>query len=278
MTDTSDKLFRQLKTSDRILFAAYVLCYLLFFQNDLERHVHDLINDGSIAFRPFLLSVFFTCILVASELLLSRIKLFRNVWSVCDFIPSALLLGAATSYNETYFVGYSLQTWCIIIVVSVLAMVIARLISVGWRNRSNLRAVCLNLFLMLVVMLIPVCIGNTDAAFHRTLRSETLNLMLRDKDVAGFERRIMNVRRYPDSNVSSWSDDRVMPDDYMQALLMRNYQNAEFVRTLKSLYPEQTDSTLRLYKDYLSVKSLGEESLDSLTAMFGGTYWFYYDY
>ncbi len=69
-----------------------------------------------------------------------------------------------------------------------------------------------------------------------------------------------------------------MPDDYMQALLMRNYRNAEFVRTLKSMYPEQTDNTLRLYQGYLSVKSLGEESLDSLSSSFGDTYWFYYDY
>lgn len=278
MTETSDKLPERLKISDRILFAVYVLCYLLFFQSDLERHVHNLINDGNVVFRPFLLSVFFTCVLVAVELLLSRLKLFENVWNVCDFIPSALLLGAATSYNETHFVGYSFFTWCIIIVVSVSAMAFVRRVSVGWTNRSNIQTVRLNLFLMLVVMLIPVCIGNTDAAFHRTLRSETLNLMLRDKNIAGFEHRMMNVRRYSDVNVSTWSEDSVMPDDYMQALLMRNYRNAEFVRTLKSMYPEQTDNTLRLYQGYLSVKSLGEESLDSLSSSFGDTYWFYYDY
>lgn len=280
MNDIPDRLYRLLKASDRILFLLYALCYLLFFQTDLERHVHHLINDGNLVFHPVLLSVFFTCVLVAAEMLVSSLKLFRNAWGVCNFLPSSLLLGAATSYNEEHFVGYPYYVWIIIIVVSLLVMLVLHSVSMTERNsvRTSIRSVRLNSFLMLMIMLIPVCIGNTDAAYHRTLHTETLNLMLKDKDVDGFERRIMNDRRYPDVNVSSWSDIKEMPSDYMQALLMRNHRNVDFTDSLKDLYPEQTDSMMRMYDSYLSLRTLGEKSLDSLTSAFGDTYWFYYDF
>lgn len=188
MTDIPDRLARRLILADRILFALYALCYLLFFQNDLEYHVHNIINDGNVPFHPVLLAVFFTCVLVSVELLLSRLNLFKNVWAVCNLIPSALLLGAATSYNEIHFVGHSLMAWIIIIAVSLLAMAFLREVSVRETKITDtpVRAVRLNLLLLLLMLLIPVCIGNTDAEYHRSISMETIENLSPDADADGF--------------------------------------------------------------------------------------------
>lgn len=159
---------RNCKVIDRILFFIYAFCYLAFFQKDQIWFVHQLINDGNLEFRPYILAIFFTLAVCLVEFLFSRLHLFSGAWETCDFLPSALLLGAATSYNDSFFVGYSTGSWMMIIGISVALLLICRFLSarILISSTDNAGYFSISSLILLIVLLVPVFVGNTDNTAH----------------------------------------------------------------------------------------------------------------
>ena len=85
-----------------------------------------------------------------------------------------LLLSWRTSrHNEVHFAGYSLAGWIIIVIVSVIILFVCAFLAELLRsNKSTFSALLsLNMFLVTIMMLVPVCLGNTDEYLHRELRA-----------------------------------------------------------------------------------------------------------
>lgn len=159
---------RHLRILDRVLVSIYAYCYLAFFQVGLERHVHHIITDDAIPFHPYILALIFTTVIVALEIPVARILKFDAAWEPCNYLPSMLLLGLCTSYNETHFFGHSLLVWILILLLSALALLICRRKAEMMRTRKYLRyrKLMVNLFLMVLLLLVPMLIGNTSAALR----------------------------------------------------------------------------------------------------------------
>lgn len=162
---------------DRIIFLLFTFCYLYFFQTDLERHVHIIITDNSIAFHPLWIALLFTVIDVSVAIPVSALLKFRGAWEPCNYLPSILLLSAATSYNDDYFVGHSLIFWIVVIVVSAVFLLICGFLSnlrrVNDANDWN-HVLSINLFLVILFFLLPPIIGNTDRVSHYVMRMERM--------------------------------------------------------------------------------------------------------
>lgn len=159
---------RHLRILDRVLVSIYTYCYLAFFQVDLERHVHNIITDDAIPFHPYILALICTTLVVALEIPAARVLKFNAGWIPCNYLPSMLLLGLCTSYNETHFFGHSLFVWILILLLSALALVVCRRRAEMKYTRKYLRyrKLMVNLFLMVLLLLVPMLIGNTSASLR----------------------------------------------------------------------------------------------------------------
>ena len=162
---------------DRIIFLLFTFCYLFFFQTDLERHVHIIITNNIIAFHPLWIALLFTAIDVFIAIPVSALLKFKGAWEPCNYLPSILLLCAATSYNDEYFVGHSLLFWIVIIIVSALFLLFCGFVSnlrcINDINDRN-HVLSINLFLVMLLMMLPPLIGNTDRISHYEMRMERM--------------------------------------------------------------------------------------------------------
>ncbi|MBO4500382.1 MAG: hypothetical protein J5732_09070 [Bacteroidaceae bacterium] len=172
-----DRIIRNL---DRAVFFVFAFCYLLFLQVDLEWQVHNILTDKAIPFHPFLLALMFSFLVTVIEIPFSKLLGFRGGWRACNYVPSAILLGAATSHNDRYFVGYSWITWTVILVSAVILLLFLRFLMELNRNPkiSLLKSLSINLGLLSLFLLIPPLLGNTGRITHEELRAERI----RDKN------------------------------------------------------------------------------------------------
>lgn len=168
---------RVVRIADRVIFFVFAFCYLFFFQVDLEWHVHNIMTGMAIPFHPFFLALLFSFLVTIIEVPFAKLLKFEGGWTACNFIPSAVLLGAATSHNESFFVGYSWIVWTIILVVTVVLLLFFRFLMELNRSprMSLLHKMAINLGLMSLFLLVPPLLGNTDRKMHEELRAERMS-------------------------------------------------------------------------------------------------------
>lgn len=164
------------KVFNRILFFLYSFAYLAFYQTDLERYVHVIITDGAIPFRQYLLAFIFSLIVVLVEIPFSLILRFKGGWDACNYIPTVFLLSISTSHSRQYFLGHQAWVWIVIFAIFVLFVLLMKLISeLNWRDRENIVSASLkDIVILVILMLLPPLLGNSDERFHRELRAERL--------------------------------------------------------------------------------------------------------
>ncbi len=170
------RALRSVRLLDRLLFSVYVFSYLMFFQTDLMWYVHNKITDGAISFYPFWLSLLFSSLIILSGIAFTAILRFKGAWEACNYLPSMLLLAAATSYTEQVFVGHSIGTWMVIVILAAVTLLLCRFLSelVLTAKNDYYKFPAVNLLLVCMVMLIPPSIGNSDELMHRELRAQRL--------------------------------------------------------------------------------------------------------
>lgn len=170
------RALRSVRLLDRLLFSVYVFSYLMFFQTDLMWYVHNKITDGAISFYPFWLSLLFSSLIILSGIAFTAILRFKGAWEACNYLPSMLLLAAATSYTEQVFVGHSIGTWMVIVILAAVTLLLCRFLSelVLTAKNDNYKCPAVNLLLVCMVMLIPPSLGNSDELMHRELRAQRL--------------------------------------------------------------------------------------------------------
>lgn len=162
-----------IRALDNLLFALYAFLYIAFFQVGLIGHVHQMLNEGAIPFRPLVVSLILTAVIVLVGIGISRLRLFNDYFNSCSYIPAALLMGAITSLDGERIVGHSAAFWTLVILSAVIFMLICRLLSGRKRkHRDVISALAVNLLIMFAVMLIPPLIGNTDSESHRLIEMQ----------------------------------------------------------------------------------------------------------
>ena len=165
-----------------ILFATFAFCWLYFFQQDLVcASIRELLADNkdlslSLSGHHFLISV----LLTAVSLLLAKpgvvLFRFRKGLYACNYLFSALFLGAITGYDGNPLSGRSNAVWIVSLVLVVVLFVICKMVSTLPKSDYNDRTRTLagNLLIMSSLFSLTAFMGNTDENLHRSLRMEHL--------------------------------------------------------------------------------------------------------
>lgn len=167
-----------IKTFNRILFLLFSVAFTCFFQADLVRlallRLTDYVVTGVLLFAFCLvLALFVTFMAIPVKKLLK----FSKELDAMNYLPSALLLGALTSMNESYWFGYSWRVWLLLLGFLVVFIAFSKLIDrklnhiVENKQRDIYNLISTNLFVMTLVISLTAFVGNTDEFLQRELRS-----------------------------------------------------------------------------------------------------------
>jgi|GEM_PF-2426248 len=166
---------KRIAVMNRTLFFVFSFIYLLLYQTDIERMAQPVFASGvDIAFHPLLLSLIFSSVVTAVEYPVSRLLGFKGAWDACNYLPSALLLGANTAYNTRHIMGMSWLAWLLVIFVAMVFLVVMKMISsVSRQYRDNrYKATAIDLGLMTLVLISTMLTGNSDERVHRELMAQ----------------------------------------------------------------------------------------------------------
>lgn len=159
-----------------LIFGAFIFLYLLFFQSDLLAYAQRSLSGGTTSYNAVVGAVVITVVLLLLSLLSSRVfachfSFTPAIWH----LPSALALATMCDIHvkDAEETGVFGDGWILCLVLFV-ALIIANYV-VKWafiRFDSLSGALSVNLLLMLAILILPVCIGNTDKEDHVRLLSE----------------------------------------------------------------------------------------------------------
>ena len=176
---SSDKLGRWVCV---ILFSAFSFCWLYFLQHDLIRaefsslisgneNISELFLHSRIAL-PLSLTLVALLLVFPGRLILR----FKKGLYACNYIFSAVFLGAVTGYDGDSILGQSNNEWVVTIAFLVILFLVCKIVSSVPKSEYNyrLRALAGNLFIMSLLFCMVAYLGNTDENLHRGLRMERL--------------------------------------------------------------------------------------------------------
>lgn len=170
-----------IKVASAIVFLVFVFCYIYCFQTDLLAFAQHVWSGGKTHWNGIVGASVITLILFLIHVALNAVNILPNRLHSLTYLPSFLLLAALTSIDPQSCVGAPLlgvSTW-ICCALFVLSVIFIKLIngyesfeSVG-ESTSLLSHVSLcNFFLMVLMMMITMGIGNTDRKLHLRLAAE----------------------------------------------------------------------------------------------------------
>ncbi len=159
-----------------LIFGAFIFLYLLFFQCDLLAYAQRSLSGGATSYNAVIGAVIITSVLLLLSLLTSRVFACHFSFAPALWhLPSALALAAVCDIHvkdagETGVFG---NWWIFCIVIFVLLIIANYFVKWAYFRFSSLtQALSVNLLLLLGILLLPVCIGNTDKEDHVRLRAE----------------------------------------------------------------------------------------------------------
>lgn len=165
-----------------ILFSLFAFCWLFFLQRDLlcvtyNRLLYGTEDSGLLnSHSHFVISFFLTALALLLVIPGRFLFRFKNGLYACNYVLSAIYLGAITGYAGGYFMEQSSAAWIVTIVFAVVLFLICRMVASVPRSDYNDRSRILagNLLIMSLLFCMVGYLGNTDENLHRRLRMEHL--------------------------------------------------------------------------------------------------------
>lgn len=168
-----------------ILFMAFALSWLCLFQADLldelyESLMHRWGYDGIVGYGEsnihyYAIPVALALLITLLEIPVARLFRFRDGLYACNYLPSALLLGAVTAFEDynccRILSGPDTKVWIAIVIFCVVLFIVCKIIQKVPRQSllNGPRIVSGNLLIMTLLFCIVGILGNTDENLHRAL-------------------------------------------------------------------------------------------------------------
>lgn len=168
-----------------ILFMAFALSWLCLFQADLldelyESLMHRWGYDGIVGYGQsnihyYAIPVALALLITLLEIPVARLFRFRDGLYACNYLPSALLLGAVTAFEDynccRILSGPDTKVWIAIVIFCVVLFIVCKIIQKVPRQSllNGPRIVSGNLLIMTLLFCIVGILGNTDENLHRAL-------------------------------------------------------------------------------------------------------------
>jgi len=173
------KTARILTVACGLLFSVFSFVYLSVFQKDVMEALHYSLAQGKTVYAPWISAVIITAVLLVLRWGINALVGLKGPVKALSYFPSCLMLGVMTDVGHGVYHGEGIDAmwgW-------LLPLLLVVYVGVGW---ALARAVRLwvnpdleeglnansNLFILLMLCLMTVCIGNTNVHFHHELQVE----------------------------------------------------------------------------------------------------------
>ena len=171
-----------------LLFSVFSIVYLSVFQKDVMEALHFSLAQGKTVYVPWMSAVLITIVLLILRWGINGLVGLKGLVKALSYFPSCLLLGVITDVGHGVYHGEGISAhwgWLLplLLVIYVgVGWMIARAVRL-WVNPDLEEGVIINsnLFILLMLCLMSVCIGNSDVHFHHELQVEEA---LRKQDYA----------------------------------------------------------------------------------------------
>ena len=172
-----------------IVFILFSWCWLYFFQNDLLAMAQHVLSNGLTHYNRFIGATGITLVLYLLQQVVHRVTRLNKSFYALTFFPSMLALGMLTDIvpDPEGGITHNFSWWLIalyLIVWSGCAYLCTKLQELDDDPNPHLfsRSMWVNQLIMIILMMMTVGIGNTNAVFHYRMRAEKCLL---DGDVDG---------------------------------------------------------------------------------------------
>jgi len=168
-----------------ILFMAFALSWLCLFQADLldelyQSLMHRWGYDGIVGYGEsnihyYAIPVALALLITLLEIPVARLFRFRDGLYACNYLPSALLLGAVTAFEDynccRILSGPDTKVWIAIAIFCVVLFIVCKIIQKVPRQSvlNGPRIASGNLVIMTLLFCMVGFLGNTDENLHRAL-------------------------------------------------------------------------------------------------------------
>lgn len=193
MSNESTKVYKRrtariLMVACGLLFSVFSIVYLSVFQKDVMEALHFSLAQGKTVYVPWMSAVLITIVLLILRWGINGLVGLKGLVKALSYFPSCLLLGVITDVGHGVYHGEGISAqwgWLLPLLLVIYAGVgwmIARAVRL-WVNPDLEEGVITNsnLFILLMLCLMSVCIGNSDVHFHHELQVEEA---LRKQDYA----------------------------------------------------------------------------------------------
>ena len=179
---------RIIAVASGLLFSLFSFVYLSVFQRDVLEALHYSLAQGKTVYAPWISAVLITVVLLLVRWGINGLVGFKGALKTLSFFPSCLLLGVLTDVGHGVYHGGGIDpVWSWLLpVLLVLHVGLGSLLARAGRLYINPEmetgiVVNTNLFNLLLLCVMTVCIGNTNVHFHHELQAEEA---LRKQDYA----------------------------------------------------------------------------------------------
>lgn len=171
-----------------LLFSVFSIVYLSVFQKDVMEALHFSLAQGKTVYAPWMSAVLITVVLLILPWGINGLMGLKGPVKALSYFPSCLLLGVITDVGHGVYHGEGIPAYwgwllpLLLIIYVGVGWMIARAVRL-WVNPELEDGVITNsnLFILLILCLMSVCIGNSDVHFHHELQVEEA---LRKQDYA----------------------------------------------------------------------------------------------
>ena len=175
----SRRTARILTVACGLLFFTFSFVYLYVFQEDLLEAFHYSLSEGKTQFSPLGTALVISALLVLLRLGVNVFLRLKGAVRELAYFPSCLLLGVITSVGYEVYEGKALNGYWIWLLPLLLvafvgvAFIVGRFWEAYFGRFSDARCIVNgNLFILLMLCMMTMFIGNTNIHFHRELAVE----------------------------------------------------------------------------------------------------------
>lgn len=157
-----------------LLFSIFCIVYLGIFQKDVVKALHYSLAQGKTLYEPCISAVLVTIVLLILRWGMNAMIRLKGSLCALSYFPSFLLLGVLTDVGHGVYNGggiSSVWSWLLPLLLGVY-VVLGYLLGRVFHKGTERTVINSNLFILLMLCFMTVCLGNTNIHFHHELQIE----------------------------------------------------------------------------------------------------------
>jgi len=162
-----------------LLFIIFSFSYLYGLQSNLLANIQGVFSHWKTIYHPLVGAIGITLILLALQIVLNLITKWKGSLYSMSFLPFCLILGIFTHFDRGIYSGnFNFGPWIwigpLIFVIYLVLSLIFQFIPYNLITKKLIPKLNVNLFILLLLFLGTILIGNTNEQFHAEMKMEQL--------------------------------------------------------------------------------------------------------